>query len=38
MGGPPSREQQMITPDDNWKLLVQGKVVMDQPRHVVLVD
>jgi uncharacterized damage-inducible protein DinB len=22
----------------NWKLLVQGKVVMDQPRHVVLVD
>jgi uncharacterized damage-inducible protein DinB len=22
----------------NWKLLVQGNVVMDQPRHVVLVD
>ena len=22
----------------NWKLLVQGKVVMDQPRHVVLVE
>lgn len=22
----------------NWKLLVQGSVVMDQPRHVVLVD
>ncbi len=22
----------------NWRLLVQGKVVMDQPRHVVLVD
>jgi uncharacterized damage-inducible protein DinB len=22
----------------NWKLLVQGKVVMEQPRHVVLVD
>jgi uncharacterized damage-inducible protein DinB len=22
----------------NWKLLVQGKVVMDQPRHIVLVD
>ena len=22
----------------NWKLLVQGHVVMDQPRHVVLVD
>ena len=22
----------------NWKLLVQGRVVMDQPRHVVLVD
>jgi uncharacterized damage-inducible protein DinB len=22
----------------NWTLLVQGNVVMDQPRHVVLVD
>jgi len=22
----------------NWKLLMKGKVVMDQPRHVVLVD
>ena len=22
----------------NWKLLVQGNIVMDQPRHVVLVD
>jgi uncharacterized damage-inducible protein DinB len=33
----------MSTTDDyllttNWKLLMQGKVVMEQPRHVVLVD
>lgn len=33
----------MATTDDyllttNWKLLVQGQVVMEQPRHVVLVD
>jgi len=25
-------------PMTNWKLLVKGNVVMDQPRHVVLVD
>lgn len=29
-------DQYLLT--TNWRLLVQGKVVMDQPRHVVLVD
>ena len=38
-----AREALAGTTDDyllttNWKLLVKGNVVMDQPRHVVLVD